>query len=97
MPSLNIVVRLGVNTVPVLAVSVVYPLRDLSWLYGKRRQVETDLRHIKITLGMDVLHTRSMDGVCKELTMFVLAYHLVRMAMSEAAHRHRISFVDPLR
>jgi hypothetical protein len=79
-----------------------YPLRELTWLYGQRWQVETDLKHIKITLGMDVLHTKTVDGVCKELTMFVLAYNLVRMAMMEAAHRRqvpldRISFVDTLR
>jgi Transposase DDE domain len=79
-----------------------YPLRELAWVYGQRWQVETNLKHIKITLGMDVLHTKTVDGVCKELTMFVLAYNLVRMAMMEAAERQqvpvdRISFVDTLR
>jgi hypothetical protein len=79
-----------------------YPLRDLASLYGQRWQVETNLKHIKTTLRMEVLHTQTVDGVCKELTMFVLAYNLVRMAMLEAAHRQqvpvdRISFVDTLR
>jgi hypothetical protein len=79
-----------------------YPLHELAWLYGQRWQVETNLKHIKTTLGMDVLHTQTVEGVCKELTMFVLAYNLVRMAMLEAAAcQHvpvdRISFVDTLR
>jgi hypothetical protein len=79
-----------------------YPLRELTQLYAQRWQVETDLKHLKITLGMDVLHTQTVEGVCKELTMFVLAYNLVRMAMLEAAQRRgvpvdRISFVDALR
>jgi len=79
-----------------------YPLAELTELYGRRWQVETDLKHLKTTLGMDVLHTKSVEGVFKELTMFVLAYNLVRLAMLEAARRQdvpveRISFVDTLR
>ena len=51
---------------------------------------------------MDVLHTKTVEGVSKELAMFVLAYNLVRLTMLEAAHRQqvpvtRISFVDALR
>ena len=79
-----------------------YPLAELAGLYGQRWQVETDLKHLKITLGMDVLHTKTVEGVSKELAMFVLAYNLVRLTMLEAAHRQqvpvtRISFVDALR
>ena len=43
-----------------------------------------------------------MRGVQKELTMFLLAYNLVRMTVLEAAQRQgvlpeRISFIDALR
>ena len=53
-------------------------------------------------MKMEVLHCKTVDGVMKELTMFALAYNLVRLVMLEAANRQgvaldRISFVDALR
>jgi hypothetical protein len=79
-----------------------YSSQDLADLYGRRWQVETNLRHLKQTLGMDVLRTKSLDNVLKELAMFVLAYNLVRLVMLNAAEQQnvpvdRISFVDALR
>ena len=79
-----------------------YPAADLAELYGKRWQIETNLRHLKQTLHMDVLRTKSVDGIHKELAMFAIVYNLVRLVMLEAAQRQgvtpdRISFVDALR
>lgn len=79
-----------------------YSRRALAQWYGLRWRVETNLRHLKQTLGMDVLHCQTYAGVMKELTMFVTAYNLVRRVMRQAAHRQgvpaeRISFVDALR
>jgi Transposase DDE domain len=79
-----------------------YPAKDLARLYEKRWQVEVNLRHLKQTLGMDVLRCRTYPGVMKELLMFVVAYNLVRRVMAEAARRQgvaaeRVSFVDALR
>jgi hypothetical protein len=79
-----------------------YPAADLAALYAKRWEVETNLRHLKQTLGMDVLRTKSLDGIHKELAMFAIVYNLVRLAMLEAAQRRqidpdRVSFVDALR
>lgn len=79
-----------------------YPAHMIAELYGLRWQVETNLRHLKITLGMDVLHTKSVDGIHKELAMFAIAYNLVRLVMLEAADQQgvppsRISFIDALR
>ena len=53
-------------------------------------------------MKMDILHCQTVCGVTKELTMFLLAYNLVRMTMLDAAQRQdvsadRISFVDALR
>lgn len=78
-----------------------YPKQAFADLYGLRWRVETDLRHLKQTLGLDVLRCRSVDGVLKELWAFVIVYNLVRMTMVEAAKRQgvepdRISFVDAL-
>jgi len=79
-----------------------YPAEALAELYGQRWQVETNLRHLKITLGLDVLHTKTVEGIHKELAMFSIAYNLVRLVMLEAAERQgvpptRISFIDALR
>ena len=79
-----------------------YPAKELARLYERRWQVETNLRHLKQTLGMDVLRCRTFPGVLKELLVFVVAYNLVRRVMVAAARRqeveaNRISFVDALR
>jgi len=79
-----------------------YSARALARLYAKRWQVEVNLRHLKQTLGMDVLRCATYVGIMKELLMFVVAYNLVRRVMAEAGQRqqvepNRISFVDALR
>jgi DDE family transposase len=52
-----------------------YPARALAALYGARWEAETNLRHLKQSLGMDVLRCQSLPGVLKELAMFVVAYN----------------------
>lgn len=79
-----------------------YSAVDLASAYRLRWTIETHFGHIKTTMGMDVLHCKTVRGVLKELTMFLLVYNLVRMTMLEAARRQevpveRISFVDALR
>jgi len=54
-----------------------YPAEELFAQRLRRWDVETDLRHLKTTLKMDVLHCKSVDGVHKELWMFLLVYNLV--------------------
>jgi hypothetical protein len=67
-----------------------YPADELAGLYGQRWQVETDLRHLKQTLRMDVLHTKTVAGIHKELAMFALVYNLVRLVMLAAAKRQKV-------
>ena len=55
-----------------------YPALELAKLYGQRWQIETQLRHLKQTLHMDMLRTKTVAGVQKELAMFALVYNLVR-------------------
>src|SRR5207302_8741603 len=76
--------------------------REVARLYGLRWRVETNLKHLKETLGMDVLRCATVAGVLKELTLFVVIYNLVRRVMCEAAERQavepdRISFIDAWR
>jgi hypothetical protein len=81
---------------------VAYPAAALAELYRSRWQVELNFRHLKTTMGMEVLHCKSVDGVLKELHMFALVYNLVRLVMLQACRRQqvpldRISFIDALR
>ena len=101
------IVRRGWRTGEVTLVTTLldprrYPARELAALYVQRWQVETNLRHLKQTLGLDPLRCETVAGVLKELAMFALAYNLVRLAMHASAWvqgvaPERISFVDALR
>jgi hypothetical protein len=62
-----------------------FPLDDLVKLYAQRWNVELDLRHVKTTLHMDTLTSKSLDMVRKELTLGLLAYNLIRGWMALAA------------
>jgi hypothetical protein len=79
-----------------------YPAAEVAALYGQRWQIETNFRHLKQTLHMDVLHCKTVAGVQKELAMYALVYNLVRLVMRQAAQRQdvpiqRISFIDAVR
>jgi hypothetical protein len=91
-----------VTLVTTLADGALYPLVELAELYRKRWEVEGDLKNLKTTMKMDILHCETVAGVSKELLMFALVYNLVRVVMLEASRRQgvpvdRISFVDALR
>lgn len=92
----------SVTLVTTLLDPIAYPANDLAALYEQRWQVEVNLRHLKTTMGMDVLRCETVEGVTKELYVFALIYNLVRLVMLQAARQQqvrvdRISFVDALR
>jgi hypothetical protein len=67
-----------------------------------RWQVATNLRHLKQTMGLDVLHGQRRVGGLKELIVFALVDHVVRVVRLAAAKRlgralERISVLDALR
>ena len=70
---------------------ILYPLIELVKLYGRRWDVELDLRHVKTTLDMEQLTSKSIDLVRKELWAGFLAYNLVRGLMGVAAQRAGLS------
>ena len=79
----------------------IYRPDDLFALRLRRWDVETDLRHLKTTMGLEVLHCKTVEGVQKELWIFLLIYNLVRSVMVQAAQRQkvnvsRISFASAL-
>ena len=91
-----------VTLVTTLVDAEAYPAQELARAYGIRWQVEINVRHLKTTMGLEVLSCKTVEGVLKELTVFSLVYNLVRIVMLEAARNQgvepdRISFIDSLR
>lgn len=81
---------------------VEYPVADLAELYSERWEVETCYRHLKQTLGMDVLRCQSEEGIGKELFMYRIVYNVVRAIMVQSAVERgvppaRLSMIDTLR
>ncbi len=82
-----------------------YPAQELAELYARRWHIELWFRHIKTSMGMEVLRCKSPQMVHKELEMFLIAYNFIRCLIAEAAAIHdvslaRVSFkgtVDSLR
>jgi hypothetical protein len=78
-----------------------YPDEALIELYRLRWQIEGNYRDIKVTLGLDVLRTRTPEMIRREVLMQAIAHNLVRALMLEAARTHqaplrRISFKGAL-
>ncbi len=65
--------------------------RDRGFLYHCRRQVELDIRAIKITMGMDILRCKTPAMVRKEMWACLLAYNLIRQAMLQSSQMAGVS------
>jgi Transposase DDE domain len=94
--------RVTITIVTTLLDPIRYPTDTLIELRLRRWDVETNLRHLKMTMGLDVLRCKTESGVRKELVVFCLVYNLVRVIMLQAAQRQRvsvdrISFADALK
>jgi IS4 transposase len=91
-----------VTLVTTLRDAAVYPASAVADLYYRRWQVEVNFRHLKITMKMDILKCKTVDGVLKELAVFALVYNLVRSVMVESARvqgvaPERVSLLDAVR
>lgn len=98
-PALNHWVELTIVTT--LLDEKTYPASKLIELRLRRWTAEVNIRHLKTTMGLDVLKCKTVQGVEKELAVFALVYNLVRLIILEAAARQktqpdRISFADVL-
>jgi Transposase DDE domain len=92
----------AVTLVTTLLDAETYTVDALASLYFARWGIETNLGHLKTTMGLDVLKCKTGDGVLKELIVFALIYNLVPLVMWEAAKRQRVdvermSFIDAAR
>ena len=54
-----------------------YTAEDLAEFYRCRWRIETNLRHLKQTMGMDVLRCQTAGGVRKEMLMFALVSDVI--------------------
>jgi hypothetical protein len=61
-----------------------YPALEIVRVYGERWNAEVDLKHLKTTLGMDILRGKTPQMVRKEIYAFLLAYNLLRALMWSA-------------
>jgi len=91
-----------VTLVTTLLDPVRYPKKAVAELYGLRWQVETNLRHLKTTMKMDILRCRTADGIFRELAVFGIVYNAVRLVMIHATDAQgvppdHVSFIDVLR
>lgn len=65
--------------------STEYPLAELVQLYGRRWQVELNLRYVKVQMEAAQLETHSAEMARKEWLATLIAYNLIRAAMLCAA------------
>ncbi|MCK4578859.1 MAG: IS4 family transposase, partial [Candidatus Marinimicrobia bacterium] len=63
-------------------------------LYLRRWEVELNLRHLKTTMKMNFIDSKTPDMVRKQVWVHLLAYNLIRRLMWQAGERHNI---PPLR
>jgi putative transposase len=74
-----------------LFTTVASPREEVLALYGKRWNIEADLRSLKRTVRLHHIAVRNESMMEKELRMAVAAYNLVRAVMALAARRHHLS------
>ena len=70
--------------------SQTYTKTKLAQLYQWRWQVELDLRHVKTTLGMEMLRGKTPEMVGKEIYVTLMAYNLLRTLMWQGAKQKGI-------
>ncbi|MFI5344343.1 MAG: IS4 family transposase [Chlamydiales bacterium] len=74
-----------------------YHKKELAGIYGRRWDIEINLRSIKSIMNMDMLSCKTPEMVKKEIGMHFLAYNSIRIIMAEACVMHntvpwRVSF-----
>jgi len=79
-----------------------YPKETISRLYGHRWNIETCFNQLKTHAKMNTLRCQTVEGVIKELLVYLIVWNLVRLTMARFAEQAkispwRISFLDTLR
>jgi Transposase DDE domain len=74
-----------VRLVTTLSDPEAYPAAELAQLYLRRWRIELWWRHLKTSLGMEVLRCQSPAMGHRELEMYLTAYNFIRGLMAESA------------
>jgi len=79
-----------------------YSAQDIREFYKLRWPIETLFEELKLPLSADILRSKTVNGIFKEMAAKVMAYNLLRCLMLEAALRNkiapsRISFIQCMR
>ena len=75
----------GKTLVTTLLCAKLTPKSELKLLYRQRWNIELDFRHLKTTMGMEMLSSKSPAMAIKEIWVHLLAYNLIRRMMLQAA------------
>lgn len=67
-----------------------YTKAAMASLYRRRWSIELNFRHIKTTLGMELLSTKTPAMAKKEVLIYMLAYHLIRSLIWTAKQIYHI-------
>jgi hypothetical protein len=81
----------GPNQLLYLWTTLELPVQEILQVYKLRWNVETDLRSLKRSVGLQQIRSKSLDMVEKELLLAVAAYNLVRAVMCLAARRANLT------
>lgn len=72
-----------------------YSAADIIQLYGKRWEIEGEIRDLKKTIGLSEISARTPQMIEKEILAAIIAYNIVRATILAAAKAHGIE--DPKR
>lgn len=75
----------SVTLVTTLSDAEAYPAQELAALYLRRWRIELWWRHLKTSMGMEVLRCKTPAMIHKELEVYLTGYNLIRCLMTEAA------------
>lgn len=69
--------------------SKTYPATEIKALFKKRWRAETLIEEIKLWLSADVLRSKSVEGIFKEMHARIVAANLIHWLILKAAKKHR--------
>jgi hypothetical protein len=74
-----------------LFTTLTLPAQEILAIYQLRWNIETDLRSLKRTVGLQQMESQSPDMVEKELLLAIAAYNLIRAVMCLVARRANLA------
>lgn len=84
-------VRRTVTVVTTLTDPKKHPAKEVVILLADRWLIETQLRWLKTTMGMEMLRCQSVDGVGKEVLAYLIVYNLIRLLLALAATVQKVN------